>query len=197
MQRRKLGRSGLEVAPLALGGNVFDWTADEPTSIQILDGFLAAGLNLIDTADIYSRWASGHKGGESETIIGKWLKQSGRRQEVVIATKLGGEMGPGKKGLRKAYILQAAEDSLRRLQTDYIDIYQSHYEDPETPIAETLEAYSTLIKQGKVRAIGASNYSTASLRNALQAAKEKRLATLREFAAFLQSLRSRVLRSLA
>jgi aryl-alcohol dehydrogenase-like predicted oxidoreductase len=175
MQKRKLGMSGLEVAPLALGGNVFGWTADEPTSIQILDGFVAAGLNLVDTADIYSHWAPGHKGGESEIIIGKWLKQSGKRKDVVIATKVGGEMGPGKKGLNKAYILQAAEDSLRRLQTDYIDLYQSHYEDPETSIEETLEGYSTLIKQGKVRAIGASNYSATNLRNASQVAKERAL----------------------
>jgi aryl-alcohol dehydrogenase-like predicted oxidoreductase len=137
-------------------------------SFKLLDAFVAAGFNLIDTADVYSRWAPGNNGGESETIIGKWLKQSGKRQKVVIATKVGMEMAPDKKGLKKQYIFESVEDSLRRLQTDYIDLYQSHKDDPETPLEETLEAYAELIKQGKVRAIGASNYSAERLSEALE-----------------------------
>jgi aryl-alcohol dehydrogenase-like predicted oxidoreductase len=167
MDKRKLGNSGLEVAPLAFGGNVFGWTVDEPTSFALLDAFVEAGFNLIDTADMYSTWVKGHKGGESETIIGKWLKRSGNRPKVVIATKVGKEMGPNRKGLSKTYIHQAVEDSLQRLQTDYIDLYQSHADDPDTPLEETLEAYDQLIKQGKVRAIGASNYSAARLAQSL------------------------------
>jgi aryl-alcohol dehydrogenase-like predicted oxidoreductase len=164
-----LGNSGLEVAPLALGGNVFGWTADEPTSFKILDAFVAAGCNLIDTADMYSRWVPGNQGGESETILGKWLRRSGNRGKVLIATKVGMEMGPDRKGLSKSHILRAAEDSLRRLQTDHIDLYQSHTDDGETPLEETLEAYAQLIRQGKVRAIGASNYTAARLAQALEA----------------------------
>src|SRR6185369_13185728 len=158
MQKRKLGNSGLEIAPLAFGGNVFGWTADEATSFQLLDAFVAAGFNMIDTADVYSKWAPGNQGGESETIIGRWLKRGGKRNQVVIATKVGMEMGPGKKGLTKAYILRAAEESLRRLQIECIDLYQAHVDDPATPLQETLDAFADLIKQGKVRAIGASNY---------------------------------------
>jgi len=168
MKKRKLGNSGLEVAPLALGGNVFGWTADEPTSFRILDSFAAAGCNLIDTADVYSTWVPGNKGGESETILGKWLKRSGNRRKVLIATKVEKEMGPDRKGLSKSYILRAAEASLRRLQTDCIDLYQSHADDPETPLEETLEAYGLLIRQGKVRAIGASNYTADRLSHALE-----------------------------
>ena len=171
-KNRKLGASGLAVGPLALGGNVFGWTADEFSSFQILDAFAASGLNLIDTADVYSKWAPGHQGGESETIIGKWLKRSGSRGKVIIATKAGMEMGPNRKGLAKSYILRAAEDSLQRLQTDYIDLYQAHTDDPGTPLEETLEAFAQLIKQGKVRAIGASNYSAARLSEALQIAEQ-------------------------
>jgi len=171
-QKRKLGASGLAVGPLALGGNVFGWTADEPRSFQILDAFAASGLNLIDTADVYSKWAPGHQGGESETIIGKWLKRSGSRGKVIIATKAGMEMGPNRKGLAKSYILRAAEDSLQRLQTDYIDLYQAHTDDPGTPLEETLEAFAQLIKQGKVRAIGTSNYSAARLSEALRIAEQ-------------------------
>ena len=126
MKKRKLGNSGPEVAPLALGGNVFGWTADEKTSFRLLDAFTAAGGDLIDTADVYSAWVPGHKGGESETVLGKWLKRGGNRKKVLVATKVGMEMGPDKKGLSKPYILRAAEDSLRRLQTDYIDLYQAH-----------------------------------------------------------------------
>ncbi len=175
MKKRKLGNSDIEVAPLALGGNVFGWTVDEPTAFRILDAFVAAGLNLIDTADSYSRWVAGNKGGESETIIGKWLKQSGSRNKVVIATKVGSEMGPGKRGLSQAYILRAVEDSLKRLQIDHIDLYQSHYDDPDTPLEETLNAYGQLVKQGKVRAIGASNFSAARLSDALRVSKQQGL----------------------
>jgi len=172
MEKRKLGKSGLEVAPLAFGGNVFGWTVDEPTSFALLDAFVDAGFNMIDTADVYSRWVKGNSGGESETIIGKWLKRSGNRAKVVIATKVGKEMGPDSQGLSKAYILQAVEESLRRLQTDYIDLYQSHADDPETPFEETLETYDRLIKQGKVRAIGASNYSAQRLAESLKVSEK-------------------------
>lgn len=168
MNKRKLGNSELEVAPLAFGGNVFGWTADEPTAFRLLDAFVDAGFNLIDTADVYSKWAPGNKGGESEAVIGNWLKRSGKRTHVLIATKVGSEMGPDRKGLSKTYILNAVEDSLRRLQTDYIDLYQSHIDDPLTPLEETLEAYAQLIRQGKVRAVGASNYSAERLAQALQ-----------------------------
>ena len=173
MKKRPLGNSGLEVSPLAFGGNVFGWTVDETNSFALLDAFVAAGFNFIDTADSYSRWVPGNKGGESETIIGKWLKRSGNRKKVVIATKVGSEMGPQKQGLSKSYILRAAEDSLMRLQTDYIDLYQSHYDDPGTPMEETLEAYAGLISQGKVRAVGASNYSAERLLQALEAGGQK------------------------
>src|SRR5271166_5849130 len=158
MKTRKLGGAGLEVSPVCLGGNVFGWTADEPTSFAILDAFAGAGFNFIDTADVYSRWVPGHKGGESETVLGNWFKRSGNRKKVILATKAGIEMAPDKKGLSKAYILREVEESLQRLQTDYIDLYQSHIDDASTTIEETLEAYAELIKQGKVRAIGASNY---------------------------------------
>jgi aryl-alcohol dehydrogenase-like predicted oxidoreductase len=173
--KRKLGNSGLEIAPIMFGGNVFGWTADESTSFRLLDAFVAAGFNAVDTADVYSKWVPGNKGGESETIMGNWLKRSAKRQQVIIATKAGSEMGPGKKGLSKRYILAAAEDSLQRLQTDYIDLYQSHVDDPDTPLDETLEAYAQLIEQGKVRAIGASNYSAKRLEEGLQITKKKGL----------------------
>lgn len=169
MEKRKLGRSELTVAPLAFGGNVFGWTLDEPNSFKLLDAFTGAGFNLIDTADVYSKWVSGNKGGESETIIGNWLKQSGKREQVIIATKVGGEMGPQQKGTSKAYITKAVEDSLRRLQTDYIDLYQTHFDEETTPVEETLATYAELIKAGKVRVIGTSNMSperlTLSLHN--------------------------------
>lgn len=170
MEKRKIGRSNLEVAPLAFGGNVFGWTADEATSFALLDRFVERGFNLIDTADVYSRWVPGHKGGESETVIGKWLKKSGKRKDVVIATKVGMDMGDGKKGLRTEYILRAVEDSLRRLQTDYIDLYQSHTDDADVPQMESLEAYAQLVKQGKVRVIGASNFSAERLQHAIKLA---------------------------
>lgn len=168
MNRRKLGNSGLETGPLALGGNVFGWTADEPMSFKLLDAFVASGLNLIDTADVYSKWIPGHKGGESETIIGNWLQQRNVRGKVLIATKVGVEMGPGEGGLSKTYILREVERSLSRLKTDYIDLYQSHRDDTETSFEETLEAYEELIKAGKVRAIGASNYKADRLAESLK-----------------------------
>lgn len=179
VKRRPLGNSGLQVGPLALGGNVFGWTVDEPTSFKLLDAFVAAGFNLIDTADVYSLWMPGNQGGESETIIGKWLKQTGNRNKVVIATKIGLEMGPGEKGLSKAYIFRGVERSLKRLQTDHIDLYQSHTDDETTPPEETLQAYAELIKQGKVRVIGASNYSAERLSQALQVSQEKGLPSYR------------------
>lgn len=168
MEKRLIGSSTLSVAPLAFGGNVFGWTADEPTSFQLLDAFVAAGFNLIDTADVYSHWVPGNKGGESETIIGKWLKQSGKRDQVIIATKLGAEMAPDKKGLSKKYMQSEVDESLRRLQTDYIDLYQSHYDDLNTPIEETLEAFAQLIQDGKVRVIGASNFTPERLTQSLE-----------------------------
>ncbi|HET9407884.1 MAG TPA: aldo/keto reductase [Candidatus Sulfotelmatobacter sp.] len=179
MQKRKLGNTGIEVAPLALGGNVFGWTADEPTSFKILDAFVDASFNLIDTADMYSTWVPGHRGGESEAIIGKWLKRSGKRDRVVLATKVGKSMGEGKSGLSSSYIRSAVEDSLRRLQTDCIDLYQSHEDDPKTTLEETLETFTELIKQGKVRAIGASNYSGPRLAEALDTSRGKGLASYR------------------
>lgn len=175
MEKRKLGRSGLETAPLAFGGNVFGWTADEKTSFQLLDAFVGAGFNLIDTSDSYSRWAPGNVGGESETIIGNWLKRSGKRQQVVIATKVGSDMGLGQPCLTRQYILEEVEASLRRLQVDTIDLYQTHFDDPETPVGETLEAYARLIKEGKVRAIGASNLSPERLRASLRFSAEHHL----------------------
>ncbi len=168
MEKRRLGQSSLHIAPLAFGGNVFGWTADEPTSFALLDAFVAAGFNFIDSADVYSRWHPGNQGGESEVILGKWLKARGNRDKVIIATKLGIEMGPGMKGLSRTYMMQAVEASLRRLQTDYIDLYQSHRDDPDTPIEETLSAYADLIKQGKVREIGASNFGAGRLAEALR-----------------------------
>ncbi len=171
MTTREIGKSGLYIAPLAFGGNVLGWTIDEPTSFRLLDAFVAAGFNLIDTADVYSRWVPGHAGGESETILGRWLKQPGKRDKVLIATKLGMEMGPGEVGLSRAYIFRAVEASLKRLQTDRIDLYQSHKDDPNTPLEETLGAFAELIRQGKVRAIGASNYSADRLAEALAISK--------------------------
>jgi aryl-alcohol dehydrogenase-like predicted oxidoreductase len=168
MQYRALGKSGLQVSPLCFGGNVFGWTADEATSHSLLDAWVDAGFNFIDTADVYSRWAKGHTGGESETVIGKWLKRSGRRNKVVIASKVGMDMGDGKIGLKPAYIRQAVDDSLRRLQVDCIDLYQSHKDDEATPQEATLEAYARLIESGKVRAIGASNFTAPRLAQALE-----------------------------
>jgi aryl-alcohol dehydrogenase-like predicted oxidoreductase len=171
MERRKLGNTGFEIAPLAFGGNVFGWTVDEATSFRLLDAFVGAGCNLIDTADSYSRWAPGHKGGESETIIGRWVARRGRHDDVIIATKVGSEMGQGHKVLRKDYILQAVEASLSRLKVDCIDLYQSHWDDENTPFEETLSAYEQLLRQGKVKAIGASNLAAARLAQSLEASR--------------------------
>ncbi|WP_077002931.1 aldo/keto reductase [Variovorax sp. KK3] len=175
MQLRTLGRSGLQVSPLAFGGNVFGWTVDEKLSFRLLDAWLDAGFNFVDTADVYSYWVPGHSGGESETIIGKWLRQRGKRNQVVLATKVGKPMGENKKGLSPAYIRQAVDASLKRLQTDHIDLYQSHDDDADTPLADTLGTFAELIKAGKVRAIGASNYSAARLAEALDVAEREGL----------------------
>lgn len=175
MNLRPLGRSGLQVSPLCFGGNVFGWTADQATSFSLLDAWVDAGLNFIDTADVYSRWAPGHAGGESETVIGKWLRASGQRDRIVLATKVGKDMGDGKVGLRPEYIRQAVEASLKRLQTDRIDLYQSHDDDASVPLADTLGAYADLIRAGKVRAIGASNFSAARLAEALQTSERLHL----------------------
>ncbi len=167
MEKRQLGASSLNVAPIAFGGNVFGWTTDEAMSFRILDAFVGAGFDFIDTADVYSRWNEGNNGGESETIIGNWLASRGGRDKVVIATKFGMEMGPDKVGLSPKYMVEAVEASLRRLKTDYIDLYQCHKDDPDTPVEATLEAYARLIEQGKVREIGASNFNAERLGEAL------------------------------
>jgi aryl-alcohol dehydrogenase-like predicted oxidoreductase len=175
MQFRALGRSSLRVAPLCLGGNVFGWTATETASFAVLDALVGAGLNFIDTADVYSRWAPGHRGGESETILGNWFKRSAKRKDVVIATKVGMEMAPDRKGLSAAHISRSVEESLRRLQTDYIDLYFSHCDDTSVPMEETLGAYQKLVAQGKVRAIGASNFTAARMAGALEVSRKNGL----------------------
>ncbi len=172
MKLRALGKTGMEIAPLVFGGNVFGWTVDEARSFELLDAFVDAGFNAIDTADVYSRWVSGHTGGESETIIGRWLKaRPGRREQVLLFTKVGGDMGSGR-SLGARWIEKAVEDSLKRLATDVIDLYQSHWPDPATPHEETLRAYERLLKAGKVRAIGCSNFSAEQLAASLVAARE-------------------------
>ena len=177
MQTRKLAHTGLEVPVIMLGGNVFGWTVNEADSFRLLDAAFDSGLNFIDTADVYSRWIPGHVGGESETILGKWFARSGKRDKVVIATKLGMDMGDGKQGLSAKYMVEAVEASLRRLQTDRIDLYQSHKDDDKTPLEETLGAFDKLVKQGKVRFIGASNYNGARLRTAMETSKRNHLAS--------------------
>jgi aryl-alcohol dehydrogenase-like predicted oxidoreductase len=174
-EKRKLGNSGLKVAPLIFGGNVFGWTVKEEAASELLDRFVDSGFNMIDTADVYSNWIPGNHGGESESIIGKWLKQSGKRDRVLIATKVGLDMGNGREGLSRKHILRSADESLARLQTDHVDLYQSHTEDKQTPQEETLEAYAELIEVGKVRAIGASNFQPATLQAALKVSREKSL----------------------
>jgi aryl-alcohol dehydrogenase-like predicted oxidoreductase len=176
-QQRPLGRTGFSIAPLVLGTNVFGWTIDEPTSFSVLDAFVDYGFDAVDTADVYSRWAPGNTGGESETIIGRWLKREpSRRQRVHLLTKVGGAMDQsGRHDLSRRHIVHAVEDSLRRLQVDTIDLYQSHYPDPSTPYEETLSAYAELIQSGKVRAIGASNFDATQLADALRVAGEKGL----------------------
>ncbi|WP_295166062.1 aldo/keto reductase [uncultured Brevundimonas sp.] len=176
LPKRKLGSSGLDIAPLVFGGNVFGWTADEATSFALLDAFVEAGFDAIDTADAYSRWVPGHSGGESETIIGKWLKARGRRDDVKILTKVGSDMGQGHNDLSPAWIETAVEASLRRLQTDYIDLYQTHWPDPKTPQKETLRALDKLVHSGKVRAIGTSNHSAEQVSEALDISQREGLA---------------------
>jgi len=168
MNKREIGRSGVSVAPLALGGNVFGWTADETASFAVLDAFVDEGFDLIDTADCYSYWIPGHKGGESETMIGRWLKKSGKRGKVTLATKVGIEFG-GRGGLGREHIVRSVDESLRRLGVDRIDLYQAHRDDPKTPLEETLTAFCELIRAGKVRALGASNYEAPRLAAALAA----------------------------
>jgi len=176
MEKRKLGNSDLSVAPITLGTNVFGWTIDQAKSFEVLDGFLEAGFNFIDTADVYSTWKPGNKGGESETIIGNWIKERNNRSEVILTTKVGSDMGLGEgKTLSKKYILEAADASLKRLKTDYLDLYQSHFDDLNTPVQETLEAYDVLIKAGKVRWIGASNFSPERLKESLEVSKKQSL----------------------
>ena len=175
MEMRRLGKSDLKVAPLVLGGNVFGWTADEATSFAILDAFVDGGFNLVDTADVYARWTPAG-GGASETVIGKWLAQGGKRDKVVLATKFGAEMGEGMKGLSAKYMVKAVEASLKRLQTDHIDLYQSHRDDPETSQEETAEAFDRLVKAGKVRVIGSSNFTPERLKSALEVSQAKGLA---------------------
>jgi aryl-alcohol dehydrogenase-like predicted oxidoreductase len=180
MKMRKLGKTDLNIVPVVFGGNVFGWTADEARSFELLDAWVDRGFNCVDTADVYSMWMPGHTGGESETIVGKWLAQSGKREKLVLLTKVGFEMKgggkwPGGKGLSKKWILEEVESSLKRLQTDYIDLYQSHTDDESVPLEETLGAYQQLIEQGKVRYIGASNYKGARLAEAMDVAAEKKL----------------------
>ena len=175
MELRRLGRSPLQVPPLCFGCNIFGWTVDEATSFTLLDALLEHEINFLDTADVYSRWAPGHQGGESEAIIGRWMKARGNRDRIILATKVGMDMGEGRVGLKAGYIAQALEASLKRLQTDYIDLYQSHKDDPETPQEETLGAYAKLIEAGKVRVIGASNFSAERLSEALRLAETKGL----------------------
>jgi aryl-alcohol dehydrogenase-like predicted oxidoreductase len=172
MLTRKLGRTDLDVSVLCFGGNTFGWTTDAAQSAAVLDAFMEAGGNFVDTADVYSRWVSGNQGGESEVILGQWMKDRGNRKDVIVATKLGSPMGEGKQGLSRSYMMQAVEDSLKRLQTDYIDLYQSHRDDLETPLEETMAAYDELVKQGKVRWIGASNFTAERLAAANKVAKQ-------------------------
>lgn len=175
MKKRELGQSGLAIPPLMFGGNVLGWTLDEPRSFEILDAWMDAGFTAIDTADVYSSWVPGHQGGESETVLGRWFKARGNRDKVVLATKVGMHMGNGQQGLSRAWIVKAVEDSLRRLQTDYIDLYFSHADDPLVPLDEPLEAYQRLMSDGKVRAIGASNFSAERLEEALKVSRESAL----------------------
>lgn len=169
MQMTRLGRTGEEIAPLVFGGNVFGWTADEATSFRLLDAFFDRGFNAVDTANIYTRFIPGNEGGESETVIGNWLADRKRRNEMFLITKAGGDMGDGRKGLSADQIVARCEESLRRLRTDRIDLYFSHFPDPDTPIEETLEGHHRLVEAGKVRFVGGSNYDAAGLKAALEA----------------------------
>ncbi len=168
-----LGRTGVQVTPLCFGGNIFGWTVDEQASFKVLDAYVEAGGNFIDTADVYSAWVPGHQGGESETILGKWMRERNNRHQMVIATKVGSLTSRGRTpDLSRAHILQAVEASLRRLQTDYIDLYFAHRDDLETPLSETLGAFAELVQAGKVRVLGASNYNAARMREALRVSRD-------------------------
>lgn len=175
MKKRQIGTMPIKITPLIFGGNVFGWTADETTSFRLMDEFLDNGFETIDTANSYSSWVPGNKGGESEKIIGKWLKKSGKRDETILITKVGWDITPERKGLDQKSIMEEVEKSLKNLQTDYIDIYLSHKDDPNTPVEETLEAYDKLIKQGKVRQIGASNFYKDRLEESIKTSREKKL----------------------
>jgi aryl-alcohol dehydrogenase-like predicted oxidoreductase len=172
MLKRRLGRTDLDVSVLCFGGNVFGWTTDPAQSAAVLDAFVEAGGNFVDSADVYSRWVPGNTGGESEVILGQWMKDRGNRSDIIVATKLGSPMGEGKQGLSRRYMMQAVEDSLQRLQTDYIDLYQAHRDDQETPLEEIMAAFDELIQQGKVRWIGASNFSAGRLAQANEVSKQ-------------------------
>jgi aryl-alcohol dehydrogenase-like predicted oxidoreductase len=178
MQLRRMGRTGLKVFPLCLGGNVFGWTADEAASFAVLDAYAAGGGNFIDTANIYANWVPGHSGGESESVLGRWMQARGNRDQIVLATKVGGDMGPGPNdgGLSRRHIMAAVDASLRRLQTDYIDLYQAHFDDGETPLDETMAAFDDLVRQGKVRYLGASNYRPWRLTKSLWESDRRGLA---------------------
>lgn len=181
MEKRQLGNTDLQVYPITFGGNVFGWTLNEKQSVEILNGFTEAGFNFIDTADVYSRWAPGNSGGESEKIIGNWMKEKKNRQDIILTTKVGSDMGDGKKGLKKEYIFKAVEDSLKRLKTDYLDLYQTHFDDVSTPVQEALEAYDELVKQGKIRWIGASNMSVERLKESLAVSTKNNLPSYQTF----------------
>ena len=174
MLERKIGRTDLSVSPLCFGGNIFGWTADEQRSFEVLDAYVEGGGNFIDTADVYSTWLPGHVGGESESILGKWMSERNNRSKVIIATKVGSKMGtaPNAQGLSRRYIIEEVEASLKRLQTDYIDLYQAHRDDTETPLEETMAAFNQLVRQGKVRYLGSSNYSAERMREALEVSKQ-------------------------
>jgi aryl-alcohol dehydrogenase-like predicted oxidoreductase len=175
--KKQLGKSDLLVSPLTFGGNVFGWTLNEQESFKMLDDFIGSRFNFIDTADTYSKWVHGNKGVESETIIGNWLTKNSKRKDIIIATKVGGDLGSNKKGLSARYIKEAAEASLKRLRTDYIDLYQSHYDDAETPVSETMTAFNELIKEGKVRCIGASNLNAERIKESNDFARKNNMAT--------------------
>ncbi|MDN3724887.1 aldo/keto reductase [Aequorivita sp. SDUM287046] len=175
MERRELGNSGLKVSPITFGGNVFGWTVDKKQSFKLLDAFVEAGFNFIDTADTYSWWVAGNKGGESEAIIGHWFTERKNRDRIILSTKVGSQNNEHPVNVSKKFILESVEKSLKRLKTDYIDLYQTHFDDEKTPVEETLSAYQQLIDEGKVRVIGTSNMSPERIRKSLKAAEKEGL----------------------